>query len=141
MRSLRDLDAEIRATELRLARRRQELNHDLLVSRERTRRKLASPAMLMGAFVAGFVIERLGRIGRIRKSAPASKPGGPMAGVMAGLAAAAVRAAVSNPQLWASARALWEKRAAQRPGGWGRHAAATAYDGAEHVQPPFVGRN
>ena len=117
MRSLRDLDAEIRATELRLAHRRQELNRDLLVSRERTRRKLASPAMLMSAFVAGFVIERLGRIGRIRKSSTASKQGGPMAGVMAGLAAAAVRAAVSNPQMWASARALWEKRKAHRHDG------------------------
>ncbi len=139
MRSLRDLDAEIRATELRLAHRRQELNRDLHLSRERTRRRLASPAMLMSAFVAGFVIERLGRIGRTRRSATATKQAGPMAGVMAGLAAAAVRAAVSNPQMWASARALWEKRKAHRHDESNRRA-TMAYDGAQTVQPPFSGR-
>lgn len=140
MRSLHDLDAEIRATELRLAQRRQELNRDLQVSRERTRRTLASPAMLVGALVTGFVIERLGRVRRVRKTAPRSSGGGRMAGLAAGLGAAALRMAVSNPQLWRSARTFWEKRMAQRHGGGFPHAAQAPYDAREDVRYPFAGR-
>jgi len=140
MRSLHDLDAEIRATELRLATRRQELNRDLRVSRERTRRTLASPAMLVGALVSGFVLERIGRVRRVRKSARAKGGGGRMAGLVAGLGAAALRMAVANPQVWKSARALWERRMAQRRDKGAPHVPQGPYDTPEDVRYPFPGR-
>jgi len=111
MRSLDDLDHEIRATEARLAERRLALNRDLQASRERTRRSLGSPGMLIGAFVAGFAIERLGRL-RPRRGANSAgsiqRTG--VAGLAAGLGAAAVRAVLSNPQLWHSLQTMWARR-------------------------------
>jgi len=118
MRSLESLDDEIRETERRLALRRLELSANLHASRERARRSLTSPGMLIGAVVAGFVIERLGRL---RSSRPArsqeqgrSGMSGGMSGLAAGIGAAAVRAVMSNPQLWHSARELWARRSAWR---------------------------
>jgi len=115
MRSLDSLDDEIRETERRLALRRVELSAHLQTSRERARRSLTSPGMLIGAVVAGFVIERLGRL---RPARPAQteetfKRTG-MAGLAAGIGAAALRTALSNPQLWHSAREMWARRSASR---------------------------
>jgi hypothetical protein len=117
MRSLDSLDDEIRETERRLALRRLELTAHLQSTRVRARRSLTSPGMLIGAVVAGFLIERLGRLRPARpahaESAEAVKRTG-IAGLAAGIGAAAVRAALSNPQLWHSAREMWARRSASR---------------------------
>lgn len=115
MRSLQDLDTEIRATEARLAQRRFDLGRDLSRSRERTRNRLASPAMLLGALAAGFALERLGRLRPRRGADAAAIQRTGIAGLSAGLGAALVRAALSNPGMWQSLHAAWEHRRARRP--------------------------
>lgn len=129
MRSIHDLDEEIRRAEQRLQRRRQELSWNLHASRERTRRSLASPAALLSALAAGFVVERLGRL------RPAHTNGGDaairrsgMAGLMVGLGAAALRTALSNPQLWRSAHAFLLNRSRT-----GRRQ-DDAYDSSMHLE-------
>jgi hypothetical protein len=114
MRSLDSLDDEIRETERRLALRRLELTTHLQTTRERARRSLTSPGMLIGAVVTGFVIERLGRLRPARPAQADAVTRTGMAGLAAGIGAAAVRAALSNPQLWHSAREMWTRRSASR---------------------------
>jgi hypothetical protein len=116
MRTLRDLDEEIERAERRLSARREHLNESLQSSRTRTRRSLASPQVLAAAFVAGFLIERLGRSAAPKSSAPQAKAAGGIAGIAAGLAAAALRAALSNPKLWESMRNAWARRAEAKIG-------------------------
>ena len=77
MRKLRDLDEDIRRAERRLEARREELNLNLLVSRVRARRTLTSPGVLLGAVVAGFLVDRLGRL-RPRKVTVERTRGGSM---------------------------------------------------------------
>lgn len=116
MRSLQDLDTEILATEARLAQRRLDLGRDLSRSRERTRNRLASPGMLLGALAAGFAVERLGRLRPRRGADAAAIQRTGIAGLSAGLGAALVRAALSNPGMWQSLHAAWEHRRARRSG-------------------------
>lgn len=110
MRKLHDLDEEIARAERRLEVRRDELSERLDRLRNGTRRRLASPAVLMGALAAGFLIDRLGRL-KTRRAEGATKAGA--AGVFAGLAAAALRAAIANPRVWESLRGAWRGRRTQ----------------------------
>ena len=112
MRRLRSLDAEISRTERRLEARRDDLNLDLFACRVRARRAVASPKVLLGAVVAGFLIDRLGRL-KPRRSHSRDR-GGAGSGIIAGLAAAALRSVLANPQMWQTLREAW----ARRRGGW-----------------------
>ncbi len=140
MRSLHDLDAEIRATEGRLEQRRLDLRRDLSASRERTRRGLASPGMLMTALVLGFSIERLGRLRRAHRTVNAGtmqRTG--MAGLAAGLGAAAVRTVLANPALWQSMRALWAQRKSRHGENHGSELEATPFSSPDPNPYPFAG--
>ncbi len=108
MRRLRSLDAEIARTERRLEARRDDLNLDLFSCRVRARRAVASPKVLLGAVVAGFLIDRLGRLKprRVRSR----ERGGAGSGIIAGLAAAALRSVLANPQMWQTLREAWARR-------------------------------
>lgn len=110
MRKLKDLDEEIRRAERRLEARRDDLNLNLYVSRVRARRTLSSPQVLIGAVVAGFLLERLGRLKPRRAREQPARSG--MSGIVAGLAAAALRSAMSNPSVWQSLRQWWSSRKA-----------------------------
>ena len=110
MRTLRDLDEKIGRAERRLAARREHLNASLASSRARTRVSLASPKVIAAAFVAGFVLDRLGRMRP--RSGESQHRGSAVSGIVAGLAAAALRAALSNPRVWDSIRNAWARRGA-----------------------------
>lgn len=113
MLSIHDLDEEIRQAEQRLEHRREALNWNLYTSRERTTRSLTSPGMLIGALLAGFLVERLGRSQPAHDGDGATNGGAVsvqrtgIAGLAAGLGAAAFRSALRNPQVWNSVRDLW----------------------------------
>jgi hypothetical protein len=114
MRTLRDLDDEIGRAERRLAARREHLNESLTYSRSRTRVSLGSPKVLLGAFVAGFLLDRLARI-RSRTSRRQPRQGSAASGIAAALAAAAVRAVLGNPKAWSSLREMWARRQSRQP--------------------------
>ncbi len=112
MRTLRDLEEKIGRAERRLAARREHLNASLASSRARTRVSLASPKVIAAAFVAGFVLDRLGRIRP--RSGRSQYQGSAVSGIVAGLAAAALRAALANPRVWDSIRNAWARRGASQ---------------------------
>ncbi|MFO1431793.1 MAG: hypothetical protein U1F76_16925 [Candidatus Competibacteraceae bacterium] len=71
-RKLRQLQREVRELEWTLADERQQIDHCYQTLRTGVRRKLVSPTMLMGGFVAGFVAGRLP--GRSRRKAAEPPP-------------------------------------------------------------------
>lgn len=71
-RKLRQLQREVRELEGTLADERQQVGHRYQDFQIGLRRKLVSPTMLLGSFVAGFVVDRLP--GRSRRKAVEPRP-------------------------------------------------------------------
>jgi hypothetical protein len=98
MRRLRDLDEEIARAEARIGRRRDGLARAFKAARHNGRRAMASAPLLGAAFLAGFLLERLGSR---RRHAPREPQKSGARGLIAGLAAVVARAAISNASVWA----------------------------------------
>jgi hypothetical protein len=98
MRPLNDLDAAIEASERGVATHRRNLEAALRDAEVRVKRNVASPKVLIGTVLAGYVVGRF--IDRSRaQPALAGKAVG-IAGILGGLAISLLRAQLGTPGSW-----------------------------------------